>query len=585
MTHRFRTVLPTLLILIRICVIGVSVASAQATETPPEAPLDPVFDVETLASTPLNAKVLKKTQANGIVTEEVMFHSEMDGEKSIDIFALFSYKAGAKNLPAYVWNQGGLAQATDDWTVAGAGHGYAVLCIDFPMPKYRSTGNWNIVAGLELPDDPRDAPIYHGAVALLKAVSYLETRPEVDKNRIGMAGMSWGGFYSALMAGIDPRIKAATCMYGSGGMHLGNIWWDGNNQSEHRDAEFRERWRTSLDPAARLAQRKVPIAWFTGTNDWFYWMPAVMHTYARAAGPKHLSVIPNWDHALPGNLVKQMFTWLDVHLKGEKPFNTVGPIRVFYKNGGLIAQWSFKGPRPVQSAQLILSYGEAGLPIDPATKRTRPGTPWNSRCWITLPAKIEKNTCSVALPDAAMAYYIGGAVWDQELFQYSTPLARIVPTALGLKGKASLLPYNGAASWGSFEPNQLAYIGEHLGGIPEVDGGAHGGQYCAVLGDGRMMLPTLFFTSGVAHEFTAYLRANKSCTITAGLEERADGKTPKTVQKSFKIGEAWTPVRLRHTPAAGLAVRLEPVLNIPKGIVLRLDDVQFRPVAAATQKR
>ena len=41
------------------------------------------------------------------------------------------------------------------------------------------------------------------------SVDYLITRPEVDADRIGCIGLSIGGFRSAHLAGLDPRIKAA----------------------------------------------------------------------------------------------------------------------------------------------------------------------------------------------------------------------------------------------------------------------------------------------------------------------------------------------------------------------------------------
>ncbi len=202
---------------------------------------DAVFDYQALTSTPLNPRVLKSSEKDGIVTEEVMFHSEMDGTNSVDIFGYFSYPKGAEKLPAYVWNQGGLYRATTYWTEFGARRGYAVLCIDFPLPGYRSTGGYPITSGIELGDDPKQAPIYHGAVALLKAVSFLESRKEVDKDRMGMAGSSWGGFYTTLMAGIDPRLRAATAMFGTGNLQLGNAWWDRDGNSAKHDAAQRAR--------------------------------------------------------------------------------------------------------------------------------------------------------------------------------------------------------------------------------------------------------------------------------------------------------------------------------------------------------
>jgi len=41
------------------------------------------------------------------------------------------------------------------------------------------------------------------------SVDYLLTRPEVDPNRIGCAGLSLGGYRGALLAGTDPRISCA----------------------------------------------------------------------------------------------------------------------------------------------------------------------------------------------------------------------------------------------------------------------------------------------------------------------------------------------------------------------------------------
>jgi dienelactone hydrolase len=41
------------------------------------------------------------------------------------------------------------------------------------------------------------------------AVEYLAQQPEVDANRLGVIGLSWGGSLAAILAGQDPRIKAA----------------------------------------------------------------------------------------------------------------------------------------------------------------------------------------------------------------------------------------------------------------------------------------------------------------------------------------------------------------------------------------
>jgi dienelactone hydrolase len=47
----------------------------------------------------------------------------------------------------------------------------------------------------------------------IRSLDYLETRPEVDPKRIACTGLSVGGFRTAFLAALDPRIKAA-CVAG-----------------------------------------------------------------------------------------------------------------------------------------------------------------------------------------------------------------------------------------------------------------------------------------------------------------------------------------------------------------------------------
>ncbi len=522
---------------------------------------DPIFDVDALSSTPLKSQTLRRDERDGIVTEEVRFHSETDGDKDVEIFAYFSYPQGAQQLPAFIWNPGGLGQAARGYTETPARRGYAVLCIDFPQPGYRSTGNYPINTGLELGDDPKAAPIYHGAVALLKAVSYLQSRPEVDRDRIGMAGASWGGFFTTLMVGIDPRLKVGSCLYGTGSLQLGNAWWDGISQNGRPlpTPGQRERWRVTLDPAWRLAARTTPMAWFTTTNDAFYSMPAMMQTRSLCSGPTHLSLLPNWDHAMPSSFHNQhVYDWLDVHLRNQPAFTKVSPVTVRNEAGVLVATWDFDGD--ATSADMIASYGETGN--------------WRGRYWHTLPAEINGRKCRATLPAGSLPCYISGAVISPRGGRSSTSLQRIEADRLGIHATVPGPDYDGCREWGGLEDNHMAFLAQHnacgqIRWLPQLSTDAQSGQHAAILNTDRTVLPPILSTAGWPHRFSCFLKADRPTKVTVQLGQEA---------KEFPVGTDWTEATMDVTPANSVMGGFASSIMIPSGTKVLVDTFSFRPL-------
>ncbi len=78
-------------------------------------------------------------------------------------------------------------------------------------------------------------------------LDYLDTRPEIDRGRIGIIGRSTGGFYAPLAAAIDTRVKAAVAwgaMY-----HLRNL---ASIPAVTRDGFLFVSGSTSVDEALRF---------------------------------------------------------------------------------------------------------------------------------------------------------------------------------------------------------------------------------------------------------------------------------------------------------------------------------------------
>ena len=519
--------------------------------------VDPVFpNVQALASTPLNARVLKTSEKDGIVIEEIMYHSEMDGEKSVDIFAFFGYPKGAQGLPAFVWNQASMAQASTHFVEAGARRGYAVLCIDYPFQGYRSSGGYTL-RGLEVGDDPARAPLAHAAIALLKGVTYLESRPEVDKDRIGMAGSSWGGFMTTLMVGLDARLKVGSCFFGTGNLQLGCSWFEG----ACTDPVIAERWRTTIDPAWRLAKTKTPISWCTGTLDNYYWMPALMKTYEMAGGKKHLGLIANWDHGLPPIMDDEVLGWLDVHLQGHPAFPELTPITVSRQGGEVLATWTFFAPpeRQPASADLMLSYGEAGN--------------WRCRNWITLPAQIEGSTCTARLPTSSLPIFISGSVVAENGYRHSTPMLRVDPGQHGLLGPQPNV--DSFAEWGGFETEMPAY----MYAFPKIatSPDARSGKRALILKPKRQLMPPVLFIAGLHYRLEGYFKAATPAQVTVQLKGRFDAER-RAKDLVVDVGRDWTPFHLDYPTDAAMMTDLSLTLLTPEDNTVLLDDLSFRPL-------
>lgn len=231
-----------------------------------------------------------------------------------------------------------------------------------------------------------------------------------------------------------------------------------------------------------------------------------METHGRAAGPRHLALLPNWQHALTEPLDEQVFAWLDVHLKGAPPLLAVTGLEVAPDGrGGRVARWKYADPRRPAKAELLVSYGEAGN--------------WSSRCWLTLAAPAKGGDCAVPLPDAPLPCFVSGTVVDSGGFRSSTPLLRVQA------GKGAALPdYDGCAEWGGFEQGQVVYLRRHGLPVPPLSKESKEGSQAASLPAGQTTLAPVFFTAGVPHRFSCAVKASRPAEVTLRLGGEFDGR-------------------------------------------------------------
>ena len=394
---------------------------------------DPIFDLKRIQSDPLDAKTIKPPVAkDGLVVEHVEYTSQLHEGRPVRVKGILAYPKGAKKRPAVFFSMPGMAPASEYWSSVFAKKGYVGMTVTLPSGRLPEV----MVDGRKL----QDQNLTNFAIAQMRGITLLSKRPEVDPDRIGIGGSSYGGFTATLIAGADPRIKAGMSFFAGGNHHLGSNLPQFLRQKNLEDAEL---WQTTIDPAWRLKKRKVPFLWAVAANDHWFHFPAVVQTYRDSIGEKTLAIAPHWAHAFDEDMDRQLLDWFEIYLarKEDKvgpkpilPYLKAGPMKVEKKEGKLVALWSWSGGRKAGRAALVVSYGH-----------NRPWHGWVHRLHSVFPARISGSTASaeIPVPETGLPAVVYGNVFDTEGMTTSTDPIAIEPSKLGVRSTTGKPALNG----------------------------------------------------------------------------------------------------------------------------------------------
>ena len=224
-------------------------------------------------------------------------------EKPTKVFAWLGLpEKRAGKVPAVVLVHGGGGTAFKEWVQKWNEHGFAAISIavegqtderDPSNPKAWKQHAW--------PGPKRDGiygdsaePLseqwmYHAVADTVLANSLLRSLPEVDADKVGIMGVSWGGVITSTVIGIDSRFAFAISTYGCG--HL----FDADNQYGRalgNNTLYREVW----DPLVRMDRVKMPVLWFSWPQDQHFPLDCQAACYHSAPGPHMVALIPGMGH-------------------------------------------------------------------------------------------------------------------------------------------------------------------------------------------------------------------------------------------------------------------------------------------------
>jgi len=158
----------------------------------------------------------------------------------------------------------------------------------------------------------------------IRALDYLCSRPEVDKERIGMTGRSGGGSYTWTVAALDERVKVAAPVAGM--TDLRNQVVDGCIESHCDCMFFLNSYRWDFPQVAALIAPR-PLLICNSDKDTLFPLDGVVRLYNQTRriyqlyGKTNLLglLITEGPHADTQDLQLPVFRWFNRFLKGQDP--------------------------------------------------------------------------------------------------------------------------------------------------------------------------------------------------------------------------------------------------------------------------
>ena len=323
--------------------------------------------------------------------------------KATRVFAYIGFPKDASAehpVPGMVLVHGGGGTAFRTWVKTWNDRGYAAIAMDNcghlplpldtdgkPWPKHEWSGpaGWGDFGSVNEP--VTDQWTYHAVAAVVLGHSLLRSFKEVEADKIGVTGISWGGYLTNIVAGVDGRFKFAAPVYGCGFLGEGSGWM-GTFRGMGTDNAMK--WLKLWDPAEYVCFAKMPMLFCNGTNDIFYRTPVWHRTTLLPRGEVFRSYKIRMPHGhAPAGDPLEIKCLADSLLKDGEPLPK-------------ILSFSVVGRR------VSAKIAGGGPLLDGRLAFTKDGGEWPERNWEVADAEYDEatGTLTAVVPSNANAAYL-----------------------------------------------------------------------------------------------------------------------------------------------------------------------------------
>lgn len=292
---------------------------------------------------PLDTKVVREWEKEGIVYRYVTFHIGIFKGKPARMAAFVGFPRGAKKLPGLLHIHGGGQRAFLNEVEFYARRGYGCLSINWGGREMENAkegdpntdwgavdptqknvpGYANLKPGEKYPDpfeSPRNNNWYLLTLGARRGLTFLEQQPEFDADHLGVYGHSMGGNLTVYVAGTDSRVKAAAPSVGGSGFRT-EPWPLLPQVKVETPNGDRKLFNATIGFESYAPLIKSPLLWLGSTNDFHGIMD---DTYRTSELIPHKNVrfsfAPHMNHRFTPEFAVTRPLWFDQFLKGSFRF-------------------------------------------------------------------------------------------------------------------------------------------------------------------------------------------------------------------------------------------------------------------------
>ena len=383
--------------------------SSRAPIRPPGATVpSPMAELEVVIN--ITPQITYVPQYDYSANIKAIFYTGMDYKGNpTRVFAYIGFPTGASSsnkVPAVVCVHGGGGMAYGEWVQKWIDNGYAAIAMDTygNMPSktgYLVTSFTRDLQGAAPYDafarinDPinQQWPFYTISDAIL-ANTILLNDDHIQKDNIGLTGVSWGGIFTGITAGVDYRFAFVIPVYGCGYLNEAQTYF----KYYYQNKKIEDYW----DVSKYLPFVTMPILWINGDSDGAFplnsFSKTAENTKDSANVIKHLLVhgpIQGWSQ-------NEIYSFANSICKGGNPLTKI--VNQPTKSMGKNVNFDVYVPNGVQIVMVIAYY--ISVPLAYNTQSV------NTNTWSTVLGSYSAGKVSVTLPDGVNSYYVNIATTD-----------------------------------------------------------------------------------------------------------------------------------------------------------------------------